>query len=1172
MNLFKHNIKAILSLTLGSFLLSCAYVPAQVRKEKNTPTVEPETTTVESMPKQLGNIVKTGLKLDMSTFVVSIPSKVDDIYNVLDFSNAFAKIRIDELSLHGIEAEIGASLDYNGVNKDVDFLMVDEELYFSLTDPIKKDGFRFKTSIEQKDDEGTEVDPTTRGIVYYEYGSLDYFIYSVFESFDIPSIDLDLGKNGDSVAIDFDAIVEATRNIEEINAHSFKLDLPIGEETLSIGLHSNSKGTLDQISFPYGGGEYEFSNGLKVSFIGNVSSFSEAFTLPFEENEYLNLEDSLELVKEIGSKISNKKFGIEANLAITHKEDEVKGDIDVFSREEIKENATLSATADVDLTSSYHDVTAGLVLSSNSKTESIDLHINDNEGKARCYFDFNFGILKGYSSVSVFSSLWGALSSLFGDEEIQNNEIMDLLKGLLATSDSISAAIEGIKTSAIGVAIEEGHFESIISAITNIHHANNRIEVELDLTKAGGVGTAEIVLDSTTENLVEVTLNNAGIVTETTPTLSLLLTGSVLVRDYQEHSFDGSFYSEYRHLPSLATSLEKFADSKQLSANLQGYMRNKGTSAVTNYTIPSWTGNSTLREQGFTFSGQLGLDLKEKTGAGKITFVDRKENYFNDHNLLLDITGPEGDNDSDEKDFSGNSGDLNKTGYMLVQYDSRNANTNVSAEKRTQPESDPLKGRFTIHSLDQVLKMVAELLSSTDPRFKRLTNLFNGIMNESIIASIIDGRYLEALANGFFASSSIDSNGITLVAKNGLVYAGYDLKIRVKFGEDYQNEEGVMQPGKIKTLEILSESPSVNEGTDIYAKIDIHSASFPNSDIGFNFINKNSSGSYSWKSGYSLSAFNSYSSIANLVDNLIGTMTLGSVDDDTPTTYHLHFSIGVSAKLFGFSIGLLSTTIEGDVFIFLHKTNVKILATFHYGDITMVISEDSWVNIFYETNGDDSAGTLYITRSVKTSEKTTTRKVTGTNFISNITKWLVYIFNFSSTIKNAINDSSDNDSSKALHGEDLIKGFRTEGSYASPVWKLLLNLKSILPDSFSFMSFSTNPEITISGKTVTGQKNKSWRVLSNLSTTLSLQIIKIATITATVNAYVANVSSGTYVDGWNTGSTCAYYITAEKKLFGYNYILHTDQSGTPEHVFSNYGMSSSDYVKTPYYIDPDTRA
>ena len=221
MNLFKHNIKAILSLTLGSFLLSCAYVPTQVRKEKNTPTVESETTTVESMPKQLGNIVKTGLKLDMSTFVVSIPSKVDDIYNVLDFSNAFAKIRIDELSLHGIEAEIGASLDYNGVNKDVDFLMADEELYFSLTDPIKKDGFRFKTSIEQKDDEDAEVDPTTRGIVYYEYGSLDYFIYSVFESFDIPSIDLDLGKNGDSVAIDFDAIAEATRNIEEINAHSF---------------------------------------------------------------------------------------------------------------------------------------------------------------------------------------------------------------------------------------------------------------------------------------------------------------------------------------------------------------------------------------------------------------------------------------------------------------------------------------------------------------------------------------------------------------------------------------------------------------------------------------------------------------------------------------------------------------------------------------------------------------------------------------------------------------------------------------------------------------------------------------------------------------------------------------------------------------------------------------
>ncbi|MCR5078914.1 MAG: hypothetical protein K6B65_03215 [Bacilli bacterium] len=1186
--MFQSLAKMSLPLILGSFLLSCAYLHAPTQEENVEPVSE--TLSKETISKQLSSIVKSGLRLDMSSLKVAIPSKIETVDNVLDFSGAHAKLRVDELSLHGIEAEIAADLDYNGVNKDVDFLLSDEELYFSLVDHANLDGFRFKSSIKSYDESDGGYDETTRGVLYYEYGSLDYFLYSVFESFDLPSISLDLSSNGESASIDFSSIADATNSIEQIDAHTFKLSLPVGEETLPIGLYSDSEGTLSKIGFPYGQDEYEFSNGVKVSFLGEVSTFSEAFTLPYEESQYLNLSDSLELIKDIGSKITNKKFGVEANLNVYHKEDAVEGSEELFSRDALEESATLTANVDVDLSESYHDLTAAVALSSSSSSETIDLHIDDDSGTANCYFDFNSGVLKGFSSVSAFSSLWNALSTLMSNEDIQNNEIMALLSGLLATSDSISAAIDGVKTSAVGTAISEGHYEGILNAIDHIAHEDNKIVIDLDLSHAGGSGSARIVLDSNATNLLEVTLDNAGIVTTTSPALSLLVSGSVILRDYELHSFDASSYEgkEYRHLPSLASSLEKFAGSDQLSADISGYMIQKGTTAVTSYTLPSWDGNSTFASTGFSFSGSLGFDLEEKTGAGKMTFVDRKEGYFNDHNIYVDVTGGEGENDTNEKDFSGNEGDIGETGYMLAQYDSKNADTSNSSEKRTNPNDDssPIKGRFSIHSLDNVLDSVAELLSSTDPRFKRLTNLFNGVMNESIISSIIDGYYLKALSEGFFESSYISDNGITIVAREGFIYSGYELSIRVSFGEDYLDEEGVTQPGKIKTLEILSQNKDASDGTDIYAKIELHSASFPNDDIGFNFINKDANGSYSWKSGHSLSEFTSFSSIGNLVNFLLDTITLGTTDSSTVTTYHLHLYVDLDVPL----ISSLDTTIEADFYIYLDGTNVKILGNLHYEKSKFlawgIIDKEAYVNIFYETSGEDSDGDLYITRSVPDdSEMTTTRRVDGSDFSANMLDWLSYIFYFGDTITEHLDNDSSSSSSEALHGEDLIKGFSTTGSYANPYWNLTVDIGSVLPSSLErWLSFEQTT-VTIGGSTVSySNAGKSYekQTLSSLDTTLKIKLLGASwlSIEAKVDIDMKNAANNVYTDAWNSGSTCAYYMTSTAhKILGAtiwtDYDLHTDHTGTPSAIFSGqYGKSTSNstYNSTPYYVTPDTLA
>ncbi len=1074
--------------------------------------------------KQLSMAVRQGLLLDFDAFEFVVPATAEGKENRIALDGARAGLRLNSPSIHGLDFYLEAPLNYNGAKKDIDLTLQEDELYFSLTDDScdyasGNGGFRFNTTLYSSDEHAGECDEATRGICYFEYGSLDYFLYSVFESFGLDSFSLSSGESNESAAsVDLASIFDATNEIREINAHYFVLDLPLGDGTLSFGLSSNGDNVLNRIDFPYGESEHEFNNGMKLSFSAAIEAKTYAKALPFEENTYLRLEDSLSLVKRIGNLVSDKTFGIEGSIAVSHIEDEVIGDDSHFQRDAISETGVLSVLADVDLTSSYHDINASLEFTSDGNTESARVHIDDEKEKPECYFDIN-GVLKGYSTVSVFSSLFSTLSNI-SDEDIQNDSIMRLLSGLLATSDSITEAINGIKSSAVYEAVGEGHYEGILNALRDYGHEDDRIHFTLDLAYAGGHGTIGAVLDANDASLLSLTLDEAGIVTSNSPKLSLLMSGSLEIRDYELEAFDKQGYEEFKHLPSLESSIRKFTDTDQLAVSLEGYMIKRGTTASASYSVPSWNGTSTLSQQGFNFSGSLGFDLKAKTGTGSIDFTDRKEKYYNGHHLKIDVTGP-----------------AETAGNMLFQYSSDGA------------DNGPLKGRIAITSMNEILDIATEFLTSTDPRFKRITNLFNSIMTESTIGAIVSGKYLGAIAKGFLSSSTINttSNVAILEFKPGLIKEGHGLKVRLTFDGDYV-QDGETLPGKIKTLEILSESSSANEGTDIYAKITFVSADFAEK-----------APSYNWMGGsYSNSDFTDYSSLSDLLQAVLNTFTLG-VDEENEqyeSTYHITGKISLSV------LSKINFDVNLDFYVSVDGTYVKLIGsldlpifkalnsknssgstagTIWNGITTVLGSGDEeghrYVALYYYASGNDADnGMMLINRFDKYHGKDGSWLIegsddswhefkvllTGKEFGSDLLGYLLKdVFGFNDWIMGQIG-STESSSSSALHGEDIVKSFTYTSSSTSPKWNLTLGI-----DELANTSLLGDAKLQLSAMNI----GNGEFALSGVSTTEDLKILTVVTASLSVN--IANISSKGYTACFDNSISIADRGISSSKSYTY---------------------------------------
>ena len=1187
----KSSGKTSLLLSLLCLVLSGCASPVETTSQE--PLNAPVPTTIKQQAKDL---IQNGLSLSIDDLTLDIPNNKGGQATV-SASSGQGYFALNNLSIHGLSLDFHLPLSYNGVGRDFRANVPgDETLYISLVNPEgrteQRNGVLLKASIapvdsnEDLNPQESGVDSSTRGVYYYEYGQLDYFIASVLESFGVEPFKLQNETGG--TTIDAQAILDAFDHIEEIRADYFRY-YPLGEDNgLSLGFGSEN-GVLTHIDLPCQEGDtassHEFENGLKLRLSANVApAKNHDFSPYYATSSYMQLEDSLGLVTTVGDYVSAKQYGFSGSFTLKHEEAKVTGSSTTFGRDAVKENATLSFSGGADLTEEGDEIGVALSLQSGSNIESIalDLARKDSAKNRKAYLKVNHGqneanAIKLKTDTKTVSSLFANLKRALGSEEIQNSTIKDLLGGLLSSADQIQTAIDAVKGSALFASIEKDEYQSILDTIVSYSYGPDTIILTVDLSKINMVGTATVTLTKNTMSLLSVTLDEVGI-QNTDPESPFLLTldGSLTVGGYTPRLVDGASYQELDGLKGIEETILGIAGevddngdyihlpTHQLKAKLSGYMKNLDpdtpTSSIT-VPISTFEGSSSTNRQGFTFSGEMAFDLAKKIGTGKATFVDHKEKYLNDHNLRIDVTGPENEDLSEstkkQNDFAGT--EAPNGGFMLFQYDSSNSSTTkgISKSNTTEPENSPLKGRLSISSMDEVLGIATRILQSKEPRFKRLTQAFDSFSNKTTLGLIMKGQYLTALSAGFLESVTIGDTADLFIFKPGLLSEGNALKLRITYGKDDQNKKGM--PSAIEIF--------LGGEKEIYAKIELLATSWASNPPTFNWYQEGQPSSYYTQSSLGLT---SYSSISTLLDFVEDTITIGGTTANKGrTTYKIGGSITMDAGIFG------TFTFEVNLAILMEGTVLKLFGAVHSPIVKIggkLIKKDivkgGYTNIYFETgsysdedypNGGKPTidENIYLRRYIDQDKYINSSfdydkaKVTKEDFKTNMMSWLLgYILNMQSIITDNI--TSDTSSDKTMHGEDIVRSFTPSGSLNSPVWTVLVGMKGL-----THVNIFDDLTLTIRGKTVqdgSGSKHCLYQADGSTKLTVDLGITNLDLVTMTLNLSIANVSSGTYQEAWNSSSyTIPYYSLNSRK------IKTTNTMGS--NAYSTFDKATQYYVK-----------
>lgn len=1183
--------KTSLLLSLLCLVLSgCASPVENVNQE---PTKAPVSTSIKQQAKDL---IQNGLSLSFEDLTIDVPNTKGG-QATISASSGTGYFALKDLSIHGLSLDFHLPLSYNGVSRDFRANVPgDETLYVSLANPAgltaQRKGVLLKASIapvdsnEELNSQESGVDSSTRGVYYYEYGQLDYFIASVLESFEVEPFKL-FNKEG-GTTIDTKEILNGFDHIEEIRSNYFRY-YPLGEENgLSLGFASVD-GVLSHIDLPCQennvASSYEFENGLKLRLSAEIASAKNHDFSPFyDTSSYMQLEDSLGLVTTLGDYVSAKQYGFSGSFAVRHEEAKVTGSSTTFGRDAVSENASLSFSGGADLTEEGDNIGVALSLQSGSNVESIALDLaRKDEGKNRkAYLKVSHGqneanAIKLKTDTKTVSSLFANLTRALSNDDIQNSTITSLLSGLLSSLDEIQTAIDAVKGSALFASIEKNEYQSILDTIVSYSYDPNSVTLTVDLSKINMAGTATVTLTKNTLSLISLSLDEVGI-NNTDPESPFLLTldGSLTVGAYTPNVINDASYQELDGLKGIEETILGIAGevdengdyinlpTHQLSARLSGYMINKSSDTPTSsITVPisTFDGSSSTNKQGFTFSGEMAFDLAKKIGTGKATFVDHKEKYLNDHNLRIDVTGPENEDLSDatkkQNDFAGT--EASNGGFMLFQYDSSNSSStkNISKSNTTEPENSPLKGRFSISSMDEVLGIATRILQSKEPRFKRLTSAFDSFSNKTTLGLIMKGQYLTALSAGFLQSVTIGDTADLFVFKPGLISEGNALKLRITYNKDSENKKGLPQ-----AIEIF-----MGGEKEIYAKIELLATSWATNPPTFNWYQEGQPSSYYTQSSLGLT---SYSSLSTLLDFVEDTITIGGTTANKGrTTYKISGTITMDAGIFGnftFDVSL-ALLMEGTVlklFGAVHSPIVKIGGKLLKKDIV----KGGYTNIYFETGSysdeDYPSGNkptidenIYLRRYIDQDKYINSSfdydkaKVTKEDFKTNMLSWLLgYVLNMQSIITDNI--TSDTSSDKTIHGEDIIRGFTSSGSLNNPVWTILVGMKGL-----THVNIFDNLTLNIRGKTVqdgSGSKHCLYDADGSTKLTVDLGIANLDLVTMSLHLAIENVSSGTYQEAWNnTSYTIPMYSLNSRK------IRTTATKGA--NAYSSFDKATQYYVK-----------
>ncbi len=1112
-------------LALSSLLFSSCQVekyPSNSETKDNSTSIissEDNTEAEEKLKKSFLNSLINGISLSIDTGYLNFGGLDNKAY----FNNAELKAQLKTFSIQGLNISLDMPINYRGKKREAIISSIDEWVYLDLEniDNPSSTSFKYKINIASEEIKGennkSQVDTTTGGIYYYKYGKLSYVLDEIMSALEL---DNSIYLPSEGISVSTDSILESLGNITRVDSSYYHWNLPLGEHIIPIGLKSDEDGCFSGFDLPYAGyieSEYSINEKVSLKIESSLTNDNVSINAPTNPNEYLKLEDSLGLIKDIALIANKKKFSISTKnekLKLTHYEKEIPGTSTTFKRDEINEEAYLQLNADIDFSGNLlNDMFAKALFECNGKSQQIaSLKENDD-----LYINFN-NILCAKTNKITLDNLITNIKNIFSNND-SNQEKDSSSSGLLTSLSAIKEAIDAVINSPIMIGIKNNRYDEILSFIQSLKSSNNQIDIVLDLSKISGsenAGTLSLSFSRSTNSLalLQIDFNKAKFASFTLEG-TLYLDGFVL--GALENKED---YVPLYHLESVANSFLNFNNSRRSKMNIKGYVLDENTSSIYTNDYASTHIKETYGrlEQGFTFDANFAFDLMEAKGSGVLNITDRKAEYINDHQLKIDVEGKEKENENDLTSALSAS-----TNAMLVEYNSKNRvdpNSNDGkATKRVDPSNkNGIKAAFSIHSLNGILNTVSSLLESTDPRFERLTNLFSIVSNVGLIKLLQDGKYLELIATSILkdeGGAKVSENEDVFVIKKDVLLNSEDLTIRVGFDkkELVQDEEGnqIEKYGTINSITIESTFDFGGENKKI-VKIELNSmdTKVGDDELSANFKGQDKKG------------FSDYSSVKTMLEFLLSSATLGSNKDSNYTsTYHLNGNVSLSI------VGVkTSIKIPFDFFISLQGAEVKVLGTMStkmIGDVnaTTLNFGTRYVNFYYHVSGENDKGLVYYQRwddgTIK--HKVYEGKFDGDMFSENALGYLLgNLFGLTDSMMEKITKSDK--APKAKHAEDILKSYSFNSSKQNaleePEFKLSLDMEKLSgSDSLNELN------ITLGGKTLSDGS----KTLSSASGELSLNILNIK---ANFNISLKNVETGKYINAWSD-SNKVEVVTAWKR-------------------------------------------
>lgn len=1069
----------------------------------------------------LTNSFASGFSLQLKEATLKVDAK-----NVLDFQGGSLSLSLEELSLHGLSVGLNAPVNYNGSGeRQIDAILVNDELYLDLSCPKEAQDpyevrYKVSTASYTYEENGNSHDSLTGGIYQYEFGRLDWILDDVLQILSGYGINVTPKTDKEKVTFDWGKISSSLDSIKETSGGSryFIWNLPLGEKTYRIGLQADDSYALAGVDFPAKGspdGSNALPNGMSLNLSADFLQNGVSILPPENASSYLSLDNSIDLWERLATYGGKQSFSLSSfhvedgvkkeGLVLTHKEEEIPDTDEALGHPAIDEKAVFGLEAKADLKGGkINDLSAVATFQGEAQSKILEAHFLDGNPDQQICLNVN-NIIKAKTSKTTSDALFSAFANILGDESFSNK----YLSALLNAANSISKAIDSIKESALGKNFSEGHYEDLLDTISKLEAQDNSLLVTLDMSKAGGSGTLDVLLSGTSLYLAEIrftgfTLGYFGI------------EGTLVLGDYVPGAdFDPNEYETMDHLPGIADQLEGLFQTHSAEVSFQGYILNKGTTAISaDARFGAIGGKEIITEEGFTFEGNFSFNLKEKAGSGKAVFLDRKKDYLNEHAISAQV---DGDEESD--------------GNMVFGYSSKNSNHNNGVDgykdldygNITEPKVGDMYGRFSVSSLNDLLTCVATLLNSSDPRFTKFTDAGDALAT-TLVAKIAQGQFAPLFTDKILVSAERSGDALTAVISKSVLGSKEDVTLKIVFGE-----------GGISSMQITLPM----ESQEIFLSLGLKVPSFPLSKESLLLPELEAQKAKA----------TDFSSLPTLIDYLLGSATLGE-DENKQSTYYLSGSVNMKV------LSIVNLDISFSLVVSLTGAEVKMLGTFSFpivmGINTSVNGGTRYTEFYYHTSGNDSDGIIFMHRVHAYSLGSPSEdyaKVKSSDFAANILNWVCgYALGLNESIMNTITgSSSSSDVGSSLHGEELIKKYAFTQKANGASWDMSLDLSSLTS------VLSDEIAISFEGKEVNTPNGKERTIASISGSAGLLSVIKL-----TFNASLNNVSTGTYVPVWIENSSSSddqltfHRISSRKVLFVTTYYVEGYQIHARDAYEANY--------------------